>query len=171
MKNIVLTGFMATGKTSVGRLLSSELGLRFVDLDELIEKEAGLRVAGIFEKLGEDRFRAMERDIVGKLCSGAYGQGLVVATGGGAVKDPGNRELLKGWGTIICLIASVDEIIERVGSKTDRPLLSGRDRRERIEGLLEQRQEAYRDCHFSIDTTGLNVAQVAEAIKEFLNRG
>lgn len=171
MANIVLTGFMATGKSTVGRALAKALGLSFVDMDSLIEKEAGLSVADIFKEYGEPFFRAAEVSVVRRLANGEYGTGLVVSTGGGVVADPANRAALKGWATVICLSASVDEILRRVGARADRPLLDVADRREQIERLLAERAEAYIDCHLVIDTTGESVDEIAGKIIAYLREG
>lgn len=171
MANIVLTGFMATGKSTVGRALAKALGLSFVDMDSLIEKEAGLSVADIFKEYGEPFFRAAEVSVVRRLANGEYGTGLVVSTGGGVVADPANRAALKGWATVICLSASVDEILRRVGARADRPLLDVADRRERVERLLAERAEAYIDCHLVIDTTGKSVDEIAGKIIAYLREG
>ncbi len=168
MGNIVLTGFMGTGKSTVGRLLAKELGLKLVDLDELIEKEAGMAVKDIFKAHGEARFREMETQVIRKLSSGLFGQNLVISTGGGAVVNTANRGLLRDWGTLVCLKASVEEIIKRVGDRADRPLLASGDKREAILKLLKERDEAYRDCDLSIDTTSMDARQVAEVIKSFI---
>lgn len=170
MRNIILTGFMATGKSSVGRRLSKELGLKFLDVDELIEKEAGLPVKDIFAASGEASFREMEASIIKKISSGGFGDGLVVATGGGAVVNSGNRQALKGCGTIICLTATVEEMLKRVGGREDRPLLASGDRREKMEGLLDARKEAYADCDFIIDTTGMDIPSVVNKIKCLLDK-
>lgn len=169
MKNIILTGFMGTGKSTVGRLLARELGLQFHDIDTLIEAEAGTAVKEIFKAHGEAAFREIEKGIIKKLSEDCYGTGLVIATGGGAVVNPENRAMLKSWGTIICLSASVDEIIKRVGDKGDRPLLAAEDKKGAIEKLLNERAEAYRDCDMCIDTTSRSVEEVVAAIKARIN--
>lgn len=171
MANIVLTGFMATGKSTVGKALSKALGMRFVDIDSLIEIEAGLSVADIFKERGEAFFREAEGLVVRKLTSGGYGEGLIVSTGGGVVVNPVNRAALKGWSTVICLSASVDEILKRVGKKADRPLLDVADRRGEIERLLTERAAAYSDCHLLIDTTTASVSEVIEKITAYLREG
>ncbi len=167
MPNIVLTGFMGTGKSTVGRLLAASMGLEFLDLDELIEKEAGVPVKEIFAAHGEARFRGLEAGVVRKLCAGEFGDGLVVSTGGGAVADPENRRALKSWGLLVCLTASVDEILKRVGRRDDRPLLKEGDLRATVERLLEDRSEAYADCHLTVDTTSRSARDVANRIKAF----
>jgi shikimate kinase len=164
--NVVLTGFMGTGKSAAGRLLARELGLEFVDMDALIEKESGVAIHEIFDAHGEARFRELESGVIKRLTSGGFGDGLVVSTGGGAVVDPSNRDMLKGWGTVICLTATMDAIIERVGRSTHRPLLDGADSRGSMERLLRERAGAYADCHATIDTTGCDLKGVVERVIE-----
>ena len=167
MKNIVLSGFMGTGKSVVGRCLARLTGSSFLDLDEVIEGEAGLTVPAIFASMGEARFREMEANVVKRLCAGEFGDGLVVSTGGGAAVDPALRAALKSWGVLVCLTASVDEILRRVGRREGRPLLNGPDPRGRVERLLEERKASYSDCHLELDTTALGIEEAAIKIREF----
>ncbi len=159
---------MGTGKSTVGRRLAAELGLKFLDIDEALEKEAGLAISWIFEKYGEQHFRKLESDVIRKLTSGEFGTGLVVSTGGGAVINDVNRRALKGWGVLICLKASVDEILKRVGGKNDRPLLTAGDRRAAIERLLKERDGAYSDCDLTVVTDFKDVLEIVGIIKKFL---
>jgi len=168
MKNIALTGFMGTGKTSVGRLLAKDLGMTFIDLDEIIEEEAGMSIKDIFEKSGEARFRELERQALRRVISGEFGEGIVLATGGGAVVDEENRALLRGWGVIVCLTASVSTILERTSRASVRPLLERGDRRSEVMKLLSRREEAYRDSDMVLDTTGDSVRDVVRKIRVFL---
>lgn len=168
-KNVVLTGFMGTGKTSVGRCLAQALGMKFLDLDEIIEGETGSEIKDIFRTKGEAHFRELEAEAIRKLTSGIYGPGIIAATGGGAVIRRSNREALRVWGSVICLHASLDEILKRAGAGDERPLLADGGKREKIERLLKEREEAYRDCDFSLDTTGTSVKDVVEKIKSFLD--
>ena len=124
--NIILTGFMGTGKTTVGRALADRLGWRFVDLDDRIAERAGKSVPAIFEEDGEAAFRDLETAVCRQIASE---RGLVVATGGGAVLRAANREALEKAGTVICLEATPDTILERVGAGNDRPMLGEGDRR------------------------------------------
>ena len=110
-KNIVISGFMGTGKTTVGRLVAQRLGRAFVDLDEQIEAHFGKAIPEVFAQDGEARFRALESD----LCRHFAGQpGIVLSTGGGALVNPVNRATLAESGVLICLTASVEAILERV---------------------------------------------------------
>jgi len=167
MTNIVLSGFMGTGKTAVGRCLARLIGSAFLDLDEVIEEESGLSIPEIFARLGEGRFREMEAATVARLCAGEFGDGLVVSTGGGVVVNPALRDALKSWGVLVCLTASVDEIVRRVGRREDRPLLNVPDPRERVEALLGERAASYADCHLELDTTSLGIEEAAIRIRDF----
>ena len=160
-RNIVLTGFMGTGKTSVGQVVAQRLGWHFVDLDERIAASAGKPVPAIFAEDGELVFRDLETAACRDLCDEL---GLVVATGGGAVMRAANREALLSSGTVICLEAAPEAILQRVGNGTDRPMLGHGDRAERIRKLLAERAEAYASVPHHVDTTGLNVDQVANRI-------
>ena len=140
--NIILTGFMATGKTTVGKLLAEELGYAFVDTDELIEARSGQSVAEIFRRKGEAAFRDMEAEIAREL---ADKQGMVISTGGRMMLDPDNAAALSKSGRVFCLVATPEEILQRVVADTEhrRPLLEVPNPIERIVELLEQREEDY----------------------------
>jgi shikimate kinase len=166
--NIVLTGFMGTGKTTVGRLLARELGLRFLDLDSVIEEREGSPVSAIFNERGEGHFRRAEAAVIEDVASGARGDGLVLATGGGAVVNPASRAGLRAWGVVVCLKATMDEIIRRTrATEGSRPLLSGPEPGA-ASRLLAEREEAYLDCDLVLDTTGVSPAESVERIKGFL---
>ena len=113
MKNIVLIGFMGTGKTSTGRVLAQKLGAAFLDLDQEIEAEEGMSIPAIFAQKGEPYFRAAEHRMVERV---ADRQNAVISTGGGTVKDPANVALLRQSGVIVCLTADVDTILMRTAS-------------------------------------------------------
>jgi shikimate kinase len=140
-QNVVLTGFMATGKSSVGRLLADRLGYEWVDTDALIESRYGA-IPVIFSRDGESAFRRMEREIADELGDRT---GLVISTGGRMMLDPENAALLGDHGRVFCLTAAPEEIARRVEAQdgSDRPLLAGDDSSARIEQLLEERTEAY----------------------------
>ncbi len=158
---------MGTGKSSVGKRLARELGLRFVDADDLIEKDAGMSIKEIFGRFGEARFREMERKVLKAVTETM--DGVVLATGGGAVVDYRNRELLRSWGVVVCLTASVEAILDRVDEGDERPLLEVEDRRDYIERLLKERHHAYMDADLVLDTTEKSIAEVTEDIRRFLS--
>ena len=122
--NIVLVGFMGTGKSAVGKQLAATLHYRLVDMDEIIAARAGKPIARIFSDDGEPRFRAMERDLVREL---AQQQSLVIAAGGGIVLNPDNIRDFSQSGLVVCLSAAPEEILRRVGNSTHRPLLNQPD--------------------------------------------
>ncbi|MEA3345482.1 MAG: 3-dehydroquinate synthase [Chloroflexota bacterium] len=157
--NIVITGFMGTGKSSVGRLVAERLGRRFVDMDLLIEEQEGRSISDIFAEEGEPYFRALERDLCRELASR---QDLVIATGGGTLVDPVNREVMARSGELFCLRCAPEEILRRLEVAEGRPLLDVEARRERIEALLAKRREAYAKIPYQIETTGKTIEQVVE---------
>lgn len=140
--NVVLTGFMGTGKTTVGKLLAAQLGYAFVDTDDLIEARQGRSIPQIFAELGEAAFRQMERELAEEL---ATRDGLVIATGGRLMLDPVNAAALGRSGRVFCLVATPQEILARLAADTEhpRPLLAGANPDRRIVELLEARREGY----------------------------
>lgn len=166
--NIILTGLMGTGKSAVGKRLAHDYGFRFFDLDDIIVTRSGISIKDIFETQGEAEFRNLESEVIERFVSGGYGGNCVLSTGGGAVIKKTNRDSFRRWGKVILLTASVDEMLKRVGDAESRPLLAGQDRGAVIARLLSERNEAYMDCDFKIDTTGLSVAEVALRIMAFL---
>lgn len=140
--NLFIVGPTGAGKTSVGRRLAAHYGLPFVDLDQEIEQHTGVDVATVFEIEGEAGFRQRESFLL-DACSRR--EGLVLATGAGAVLDPANRECLATRGFVLWLQASVDEQLARLARDTQRPLLAGVDRRAKLEAMAMQREPLYRD--------------------------
>jgi len=159
--NLILTGFMGTGKTSVGQEIARRLGREFVDMDALIEAREGLTVAEIFSQRGADYFRRLEAALCHEL---AARQKLVIATGGGALIPPGNHQVLGASGPVVCLMATLDEILHRLETAQDRPLLNVPDRQARVAALMAERAKAYRRIPLQVNTTGLSVAQVADRV-------
>jgi shikimate kinase len=161
-ENIVLVGFMGSGKSSIGRQLAKRLGFQFLDTDQLIVNRAGMEIADIFARDGEAAFRDLETSV---LASVAHLQRCVVATGGGAVVRERNRELMREIGFVVGLTASEEVIYERVSRNNKRPLLQTADPRGTILKLLESRKEAYQAAaQFTLDTTNLSHAQAVECI-------
>lgn len=164
--NIVLTGFMATGKSEVGRLLAKQLKMRYIDTDEQIEKDVGYRITKIFKRKGEPYFRTVETKIV-KLVS--LLDNFVITTGGGVVLKKGNMDELRKNGAIICLTTSPEIIFKRAKKiKGVRPLLNVNDPLARIKELLRFREKYYRKADFTIDTSKLTVEKVVDNIVEYL---
>ncbi len=164
-RNIVLTGFMATGKSSVGRQLAARLGYDFVDVDALIETEADMPIPRIFATQGEPAFRELEARMVERA---AGRTGCVIATGGGAIVNPRNLEALKRSGVVIALTASPETILSRIGSGEDRPMLGGGETRERIRLLMAERAAAYAKADLSVDTSDRSVDEVVHHLMDLL---
>lgn len=166
MKNIVIIGFMATGKSTVGRRLAQRLKRGFIDTDKEIETLTGKTVAQIFARDGAVRFRSEENLLVKKL---ALKEDLVIATGGGIVLNPENIRLFKKNGILIALSASPEIIYQRVKGKKNRPLLAKGDPREKINELLKEREGIYSAADLTVDTGNGGVEETVEQIISFLS--
>jgi shikimate kinase/3-dehydroquinate synthase len=151
---IVLTGFMAAGKTAVGRKLARRLGREFIDTDRLIEKQAGCAIAEIFASAGEKEFRRLEREVVAALSPEPP---AVIATGGGTFVDERNRERLRELGVVVCLVTSMDTTLERTKRGGKRPLAAGG--RAQLEKLFRKRMPVYRQADVLVETDGLTLEQ------------
>ncbi len=161
-KNIVLIGFMGTGKSAVGVKLAERLNLEFIDMDREIEKVTGLLITQIFRRYGEVRFRSEEKLMVQKL---GKRNGLVVATGGGAILDKDNIKALQENGVLICLESTPEEILERVNRKKGtRPLLKKNTTIEDIKEMLQQREKYYSCADFKVNTVGKQLEQIVGEI-------
>ena len=161
--NIVLTGFMGTGKSVVGRQAASILHIPFYDIDQVIEKQEGQSVQAIFEKKGEPAFRKLETETLRKLSAK---DDILISTGGGVLMTPENRDILNKKGILVCLTAPAGTILERLKNDKTRPLLAGDDRAQKIEALLKAREAMYGQCRFQIDTDGKSVAEIAGEVVE-----
>jgi shikimate kinase/3-dehydroquinate synthase len=162
-RNIVITGFMGAGKTTVGLLLAERLGWPFVDMDAIIEEREGRSISEIFASDGEPYFRRLETSLCREL---AAWRSLVIATGGGALVNTANLTIMAGTGLVVCLGCALDNLLQRIPQDGTRPLLATPDRRQRLLTLLEARREAYERIPHHLDTTLLTPSQVAEAILE-----
>jgi shikimate kinase len=165
-RHLVLVGLMGAGKTTVGQRCAEILGRPFVDTDRLVEANAGVTVAEIFDHEGEARFRELERLAVADAC--ASPAPLVIACGGGAVLDPDNRRALHSAGVVVWLRASPAELGNRVGAGGDRPLLRGAAPAvTTLERLSELRAPAYdAAADVAVDTDGLGVDAVVDRVIE-----
>ena len=165
-RNIVLIGFMGSGKTEVGRRLAQLLNCPLVDTDEIIERRAGMRISEIFEKHGEATFRAMEREVIREVASDG---GKIISTGGGVPTFDENVEALRKTGWLVYLRASPITLWYRVRTMTDRPLLEVEDRFTRIVELLNHREPFYRQADIIIHTDELSPDEVSAQIAKWVN--
>lgn len=163
--NIILTGFMGTGKSTIGHKLAQRLGRPFVDSDQLIEADAGCSIADIFAQQGEAAFRKHEENLAKKL---AQQQGLVIATGGGLVMNPENVKVLLASGRIICLRATPREIYARISQQPQiRPLLMQPQPLQRITDLLQQRESVYQQFP-QLVTSGKTIDELVDELLELV---
>ena len=165
-RNVYLIGPMGSGKTAVGRRLATLLGKQFIDSDAEIEKRTGVDVRYIFEKEGEARFRERERDVIADLTAL---EGVVMATGGGVILDPANRERLAKTGTIVYLETTIETLVRRTKAAKTRPLLMNDDPRAVLERMMLVRRPLYeKAADLRIETTGRQVRAVAADIQQRL---
>ena len=166
--NLVLVGPMGAGKSSIGRRVAERFGLCFVDADHAIEQRTGATISAIFEHVGESGFRERESAVLAELLSG---EGQLVATGGGAVLDPGNRRLMQERGFVVYLCAGLESQLKRLARDRTRPLLAVGDKRSRLEAMAIERGPIYRDvADFTFDADGLAVAVAAERLGALLEQ-
>ncbi len=164
--SLFLTGPMGAGKSTIGRQLSKQLDLPFHDSDHEIEARTGVNIPLIFDLEGEAGFRKRESVVIDELTQLA---GIVLATGGGAILDPANREHLGNRGKVIYLHASVNQQLKRTRMDRNRPLLQTEDPRARLEELMAIRDPLYREiASIVIDTDGMRVRDVVKKILEML---
>ena len=157
-----LVGFMAAGKTSVGRALARRLDWRFVDIDELIERQEHMTVAEIFARHGEPYFRAAERAVVADQLNARH---VVVATGGGTFVDPQNRAAIRSDGVSVWLDAPLERVIARMPADGRRPLAGDRADLER---LFAGRRLAYEQAHVRLDASRAGVDALVEQLVDWL---
>ena len=167
-RNIFLIGPMGSGKSAVGRQLARLFHLDFYDSDADIEAKTGVDIAFIFEKEGEAGFRVREKESIERL---TRLQGIVLATGGGAVIDPDNRRVLAERGAVVYLQTSLDQQLERTRHARHRPLLNDTDPEEKLTELMQRRAALYAEiANITVSTDGRRVQLVAEEIHHELRR-
>lgn len=165
--NVFLVGPMGAGKSTIGRHLARVLGQRFVDADREIEARTGASISLIFDLEGEAGFRRRESAVIAEL---AAGEGLVVATGGGAVLDPGNRAALRQRGTVVYLHAPLEVLVRRTHRDRDRPLLQTADPRASLERIVLDRDPLYREvADLVIETDHRSVPSVVSEVARRLS--
>ena len=163
MKNIVLTGFMGTGKSEVSKELSKILGWKAIDVDTEIEKSQNMKITEIFKQVGEQGFRDIETETIKKL---SKNKNVIISTGGGAVLRQENMDALRENGVIICLTATPETILKRISNNNDRPLLQVEDPLKKIQELLKFRMPYYEKADIMIDTENNTPLEIAEEIME-----
>jgi len=162
VKNIVLLGFMGTGKSIVGRRLAVELGYHFVDTDQVIETREKKRIPLIFSENGEAYFRKMEAEVVEELSAW---QGYVISTGGGVPLNPGNLKALEQGGILVTLVTRPEVILRRVQRRSgERPLLKGPDPLAAIKRLLSEREAFYSRSAVTVDTSDIAIGESVQRI-------
>lgn len=160
-KNIVITGFMGTGKSVAAKELARKLKMEFIDMDKIIEERQGMTIADVFSRYGEKYFRQQENKLVKEL---SKEENMVIATGGGTLLSSDNARILGLRGQIICLYADSQIIYNRVKRKNNRPLLKRKNVLSEINHLLEERKKIYDNIKWKIDTTNLNIQEVTDKI-------
>ena len=160
--NIVLVGFMGTGKTSIGKRLSAQLRMRYTDTDDIIERDSGRHISDIFAEDGEPAFRELESEAVRKV---SELDNYIISTGGGVVLREANMVALKRNGIIFCLTATAEEIYRRVQHQPHRPLLQTPDPLTKIKSMLEERHPYYVKADYMVETTGRTFGEVMTYIK------
>ena len=159
--NLILTGPMGSGKSTVGRVIAAELGWELLDTDLLIEETTGLSIPTLFREKGERYFRRVEH----QHHRGSFEKTkAVIATGGGAVLDEGNRRVLLGIGLVIYLKTTPVVLGKRIGRGDGRPLLTGKDPAVAVTELLKARELYYQQADAVVTTDGRTPAQIAEAV-------
>jgi shikimate kinase len=163
MRNIVLVGFMGTGKTTIATAVANRLNMRYISTDDLIEKKEKRTINEIFQKSGEDYFRDVESSVIRDV---SCMEGLVIDTGGGAVMRDENMPYLKSGGIVVCLSADENTVMERTKKYKHRPLLNVEDPKRKIRDLLAKRAPFYAKADHTIDTGKFTVKQVVDKIVE-----
>ena len=168
-RNVVLVGPMGAGKSTIGRTLAEQLGFVFRDTDTLIEERTGANISWIFDVEGEEGFRERETAMIREL---ADENGMVLATGGGAVLREENRRMLAGIGTVVYLATSVDQQLNRTRRDRKRPLLRTTDRERVLADLLAVRDPLYREiADLLLHTDARGARTVVNEILAFLREG
>jgi shikimate kinase len=162
-ENVILVGFMGSGKTAIGKLASKLLKFQFLDTDQIIVERSGRQISEIFSIEGEAFFRKLETTVLESL---SHLNRCVISTGGGAVLSEGNRSILRALGFVVLLTASEEILYERISRNSKRPLLQTENPRATLSTLLAARRDAYDSAaEFTLDTTHLTHNAAAEALE------
>jgi len=164
-KNIIISGFMGTGKSIVAEELARKLRMEFIDMDQIIEERQGMSISDIFARYGENYFREQENKLVKEL---SRKENIVIATGGGTLLSSDNIRILSQKGKIICLYADSQTIYNRVKRKNNRPLLNVENILDKINHLMKERKKIYDNIKWKIDTTNFTTQEVVDKIINLL---
>ncbi|HER24772.1 MAG TPA: shikimate kinase [Candidatus Atribacteria bacterium] len=164
-KNIIITGFMGTGKSVTAKELAQRLEMEFIDMDRVIEERQGASIADIFDRYGEKYFREQENILVREL---SLQENLVIATGGGTFLNLDNIKTMNQEGKVICLYATPQALYSRLEKKNNRPLIKGDNLLNKINHLLERRKKIYESFDYKINTSNLSVQEVVDKIVTLL---
>jgi len=169
LENIFLVGPMGSGKTTVGRRLAGELNCDFFDSDHEIINKTGVSIEHIFDIEGETGFRDRESQMLAELCQKS---GAVIATGGGVVLKPENRDLLKKSGIVVYLASSIEQLLKRTSKSKNRPILEkSLDREKTTRDILSLREAHYKEVAIlEVDTTGKHLGEIVSIIKKYAQR-
>lgn len=166
-RNIILIGYMGSGKSTVGRKAARALEYTFLDTDALIEEQEGMTISKLFEEKGESYFREQESEMIRRLLNESRGK--IIATGGGLPMKEGNGELLKELGTVIYLKAETDTLMKRLSGDTVRPLLQNVDLREKIDSMLAIRGPVYEQvADVILETDNMSFYEIICRIEKIL---
>ena len=160
---IVLVGLMGAGKSKIGRQISIDFDIEFIDTDTEIEKIAGMSIAAIFDLYGEEKFREIEAREISTLLKG---KPAVISTGGGAYMQEKTRAIINQSGLSIWLKANPETLAERISNTDSRPLLRGKDPVKVLQQLAKERYPLYQEAELVIDTDGLSLAKAIEKVKK-----
>lgn len=165
--NIILVGMPASGKTTIGRLLSEKMpDYTFIDTDTIVEKTQGMKIYEIFDKYSEDYFRKLEYNAVKLACNGSK---KIISVGGGAFENPDSRGRLLKFGQVFYLKSDLDVLYYRISEDTARPLLQVKNPKEVLESLLKKREENYHKAHYTVDTNEMSEEGIVEFILGCMN--
>ena len=160
--NIVLIGMPASGKTTIGVLLSERLpNYTLIDTDSVVEKTSGMLISEIFSKYSEDYFRKLESDTINMVCTGTN---KIISIGGGAFENPLNRAKLLSFGKVFYLKSDLDVLYYRISEDSSRPLLQNENPKKVLETLLKKREENYQRAHYIVDTSSLTEDEILDLI-------
>ena len=160
--NIILVGMPASGKTTIGSLLSQNLpDYAFFDTDSIIEKTQGISISDIFKKYSEDYFRKLEYETIQMVCSGDK---KIISVGGGAFENPNNRATLLKFGKVFYLKSDLDILYYRISHDSSRPLLQHENPKQILEKMLLKREENYKKAHFTVDTSKMKEDEIVRFI-------